>query len=250
MRVPPHKIGDLSRSTNNNIEHQDLEFLRDSIAPWLERIEQACNRSLLLPGEKGKFYIEFEIKGMMRGDTAARTAFYQAMFATAAYSPNMILESENDEPFDGGDEHFVPLNMVPVSKIDQMYQDDGELNPAGEPLQSIRRTNLRFFRDVTGRVVNRKAAERQKYAETAFLQPILSVIECIVGSVSKPMQLFAEAHAASIAALSGSWESEKCDEIAAFEVDRCIKEVISRVRTDETCIYGSGNGENPRVAGV
>jgi len=205
MRVPPHKIGDLSRSTNNNIEHQDLEFLRDSIAPWLERIEQSCNRSLLLPSEKGKFYIEFEIKGMMRGDTAARTEFYKAMFATAAYSPNMILESENDEPFDGGDEHFVPLNMVPVSKIDQMYQDNGELDPAGEPLQSIRRTNLRFFRDVTGRVVNRKPAERQKYAETAFLQPILGVIDCMLGSVSKPMQLFAEAHAASIAALGYPW---------------------------------------------
>jgi HK97 family phage portal protein len=228
FRVPPHKIGDLSRATFSNIEQQDLEFLRDCIAPTLERIEQASNRKLLLPSEKGRFYVEFEIKGMLRGDSAARTAWNLGMFNTGAYSPNMILESENEEPFEGGDEHFVPLNMVPVSKLGQMYKDDGELDPDGEPLQSIRKTNLRFFRDAAGRVLNRKAPERQKYAETAFLQPILGVIEGVVGSVSKPMQLFAEAHAASIAAVSSEWDSEKADEIALFEVDRCIKEVLAR----------------------
>ena len=36
--VPPHKIGDLSRSTNNNIEHQDLEWHRDGVTtPWCVR---------------------------------------------------------------------------------------------------------------------------------------------------------------------------------------------------------------------
>ena len=102
--MPPHKIGDLSRLTFSNIEQQDLEFLRDCVAPWLERIEQACNRRLLLPNEKGRFYIEFEIKGMLRGDTAARAAWYQSRFNTASMSPNDIRENENEEPVEGGDE--------------------------------------------------------------------------------------------------------------------------------------------------
>jgi HK97 family phage portal protein len=228
MRVPPHKIGDLSRSTNNNIEHQDLEFYSDSICPWLERIEQACNRRLLLPGEKGRVFIEFEIDGMMRGDTAAQTAHYQGMFNIGVYSENDIRLKKNLPPIDGGDRYYVPMNMVPIDKIDTVFTDSGDVSPDSEPLQRVRTTNLRFFRDVTGRVVNRKASERQKYAETAFLQPVLGVIECMVGVVSKPMQLFAEAHAASIAAVSSEWDAEKADEIAAFEVDRCIKEVIAR----------------------
>jgi HK97 family phage portal protein len=228
FRVPPHKIGDLSRATFSNIEQQDIEFLADCIAPWLERIEQSCNRKLLLPAEKGRFYVEFEIKGMLRGDSAARAVWNTAMFNCGAYSPNRILESENDEPYEGGDEHFVPLNMMPVSNLAKMYPEDPGIDPDGEPLQTIRRLNLRFFRDAAGRVVNRKPSDREKYAETAFLQPILGLIEAIVGNVSKGMKLFAEAHATSIASVSATWDAEKADEIAAFELNRCIKEIFSR----------------------
>ncbi|MBW5390508.1 phage portal protein, partial [Brachyspira hampsonii] len=39
FRVPPHLIGDLSRSTNNNIEHQSIEFVTHRIRPWCVRIE-------------------------------------------------------------------------------------------------------------------------------------------------------------------------------------------------------------------
>jgi len=228
FRVPPHKIGDLSRATFSNIEQQDLEFLRDCIAPWLERIEQACNRRLLLPAEKGRFYIEFEIKGMLRGDTAARSAWYHARFQTASMSPNDIRESENEEIVEGGDEFFVPMNMVPLSQIGKVHVGDPEIDPVGEPLQRVKSANLRFFRDVTGRVVNRKASERQKYAQTAFLQPILNVIQCLYGSISRAMGLFAQAHAAELGALSASWEAEKADEIADLELERCMKEVLAR----------------------
>jgi HK97 family phage portal protein len=227
FRVPPHKIGDLSRATFSNIEQQDLEFLRDCIAPQLERIEQAGNRRLLLPAEKGRLYIEFEIKGMMRGDSAARSTWYQARFNTASMSPNDIRESENEEPIEGGDEYFAPMNMVPVSMLAKMHAADGGNDP-GDPLARVRDANLRFFRDVTGRVVNRKPSDRQKYAQTAFLQPILNVIECVLGSVSTAMGLFAQAHAASIGALSADWDAEKADETAECELDRCIKEVLAR----------------------
>ena len=34
FRVPPHKIQDLQRSTNNNIEHQGIEFVTMTMRPW------------------------------------------------------------------------------------------------------------------------------------------------------------------------------------------------------------------------
>jgi phage portal protein BeeE len=30
-RMPPHKVGELERSTNNNIEHQALEYVTDCL---------------------------------------------------------------------------------------------------------------------------------------------------------------------------------------------------------------------------
>lgn len=111
-RMPPHKIGDLSRSTNNNIEQQDIEFLRDCIGPYLERIEQAMNRCLLLPREKGRYYIEHDTKAFMKGDSAARAAYYKSMFGTAAMSPNDIREAENEEPIKGGDIYYVASGFM------------------------------------------------------------------------------------------------------------------------------------------
>jgi len=229
FRVPPHKIGDLSRATFSNIEQQDLEFLRDCIAPWLERIEQSCNRKLLLPSEKGRFYIEFEIKGMLRGDSAARSAWYQARFNTASMSPNDIRDSENEEPVPGGDVYFAPMNMVPVDKLTTLHDDSGDDDTEGEPLQRIRAANLRFFRDAIGRVLNRKPTERQKYAETAFLQPVLNVIQCVQGSISKQMEFFAQTHTNSMAKRSVDWGPEMlADDMIGAEIDMLVEEVIAR----------------------
>lgn len=229
MRVPPHKIGDLSRATFSNIEQQDLEFLRDCIAPWLERIEQACNRGLLLPAEKGRFYVEFEIKGMLRGDSAARSAWYQARFATASMSPNDIRDSENEEPIEGGDVYFAPMNMVPVDKLLTLHDETGDTDTEGAPLQRLLRQNARFFRDAIGRVLHRKPADRQKYAQAAFLQPVLNLIECISGQVSKSMEFFAQSEAASMAERCVGWGEEMLDDaMVRGEVQRCMNAILER----------------------
>lgn len=44
LRVPPHKIGDLSRSTNNNIEAQDTAYNTETLGPWRARIEGEASR--------------------------------------------------------------------------------------------------------------------------------------------------------------------------------------------------------------
>lgn len=76
FRVPPHMIGDLERSTNNNIEHQSLEFVRNTLLPYLKMWEHELNRKLLFPGEKAKLFFRFNVEGMLRGDTKSRAEYY------------------------------------------------------------------------------------------------------------------------------------------------------------------------------
>src|SRR6202008_918350 len=45
--IPAHKVGDLGRSTNNNIEHQALEFVQDGGVPWLVNAEQEFSTQLI-----------------------------------------------------------------------------------------------------------------------------------------------------------------------------------------------------------
>ncbi len=117
FRVPPHLLQDLTRSTNNNIEHQSIDFVVHSVRPWLVRIEQAINSRLFKDSEKGKYFAEFVVDGLLRGDTASRWEAYAKAIQNGVYSPNDVLEFENKNPYKGGDKHFIQLNMQPVENV-------------------------------------------------------------------------------------------------------------------------------------
>ena len=95
FRVPPHLIGDLSRSTNNNIEHQSIEFVTHTIRPWCVRIERALNNFLLNIKEKGKYTIEFMLDGLLRGDTLTRQQSNQIKLNNGILTRNQWRQQEN-----------------------------------------------------------------------------------------------------------------------------------------------------------
>lgn len=133
LNLPPHLLKDLERATFTNIEHQGQEFVTYSMQPWLTRWEQRLNRSLLLPSQRSRYFTQFEVKGLLRGDSAARSAFYTAMFNMGAYSPNDILENEDEEPVEGGDQRFVQLNLAPLDKIAEMVSAQMKAKEAPPP---------------------------------------------------------------------------------------------------------------------
>lgn len=123
LRLPPHMLMDLTRATFSNIEAQGLELIVYSLMPWIVRWEKAMYRQLLTLEEKKKYRFKFNVMGLLRGDQAARSAFYQSMFNMGAFSPNDILELEDRNPIEGGDQRFVPRNnLAPLDKISEIVQ--------------------------------------------------------------------------------------------------------------------------------
>lgn len=126
FNLPPHKLKDLSRSSFNNIEQEQISFVIDSILPWLVRLEANYNTQLLTAGDRGlygqgRLYFKHNVEGLMRGDAAARAAFYREMWMIGGMSQNEIREKEDMDPDPNplADEKFVPLNMIPLSKIEE-----------------------------------------------------------------------------------------------------------------------------------
>ncbi len=117
-RVPPHLIGDLEHATFSNIEHQSISFAVHTIRPWLVRIEQAMNRALFSEKEKGRFYVQFNIDGLMRGDYKSRMEGYAIGRQNGWLSANDIRDLENMNPIpdeEGGNVYMVNGNMVPIT---------------------------------------------------------------------------------------------------------------------------------------
>lgn len=121
FKVPPHKIGHLLRSTNNNIEQQGLDFLQDCLLPWVVRIEHEFNHKLFLPEEREHFFCEHLVTAILRADMKARAEFYWKMRMMGAMSPDDIRELENMNPIgdDRGTVYVMPSNMMPLPTPEQ-----------------------------------------------------------------------------------------------------------------------------------
>jgi HK97 family phage portal protein len=121
FNLPPHKLKDLTKSSFSNIESEQISFVTESILPWLIRFEQNYDMQLLSDKEieQGHFF-KHNVEGLLRGDAKSRAEFYRTMWNIGAMSINDIREKEDFDPVEGGDEHFIPLNMVPLSKAGEM----------------------------------------------------------------------------------------------------------------------------------
>lgn len=127
--VPPHKVGDLERATFSNIEQQSLEWVRDSLRPWLVRWEQALLRDVL-PEGTNELFVEHLVEGLLRGDSTARKEFYSSMLNWGVLNPNEVRERENLNPRPGGDRYFAPGNVI-VQQADGTPPDPEQGNATG-----------------------------------------------------------------------------------------------------------------------
>jgi HK97 family phage portal protein len=117
LRLPPHKLYDLSKATFSNIEHQSIEAITDGIQPWAERIEAHINFDLDLtpPGT----YIEFNLDGRLRGDTTSRYAAHTSSVGGPWKAVNEARRAENLPPVEGGDVVLRPLAMTDTEHPDE-----------------------------------------------------------------------------------------------------------------------------------
>ena len=121
-RVPPHKIGILTRSTNNNIEHQGIEFVTDCMRPRAVRWERRINVDLIDPLELDgeEYFAEFLVDGLLRGDLKSRYDAYAIGRNWSWLCPNDVCRFENLNPIPpekGGDDYLRPLNMTPAGTL-------------------------------------------------------------------------------------------------------------------------------------
>jgi HK97 family phage portal protein len=117
-RVPLHLVQHLLRATNNNIEHQSLEFIIYTMLPWAKRIEENINLQLLTRDErKAGYFSEFKFDAFLRGDLASRYAAYASGRQWGFLSVNDIRRLENMNPIDNGNIYLQPLNMGEAGKI-------------------------------------------------------------------------------------------------------------------------------------
>ncbi len=155
FRYPVHKLSELDRSTNNNIEAENISYVTDTLMPWIVRMESQADVSLFDIEDIGRFYNKINVNGLLRGDQAARGAFYKLMWSMGAFSTNDLLGFEDMNHVEGGDARFIPMNMALLSEAikngNSAKQKGGGKNPSQRNLSN---SQFRLFQGIAKRFVS------------------------------------------------------------------------------------------------
>ena len=171
FNVPPHKLAELSNATFSNIEEQSLEYVIYSLIPWLSNIEAALRKAVFTVADRRDLVAEFRVDGLLRGDSVKRWTAYKSALSAGAMSINEVRRLENLNPVDNGDEHFVPMNMIP---LDQAVDPAVAPPPAPPGAPPDRSSSVQpWMEDLAGRVVRAEAraiGEAAKVSSVAVLE--------------------------------------------------------------------------------
>ena len=231
-RVPMHLLQSLERATNNNIEHQSLDYIRYCLRPVAVKTEQEINRKLLRP----PYFVEHDFNAFQRGDYASQVAGMMQLRLGGVYSANDCFKQLRQNPIPasaGGDIRIAPLNTIPLEQL--LSEAAGDAAPAdeepttdaagGEAITDVRRGRVvnvyrRLFRDAIGRIANRK----KKDAEAAYraLQPVIaSMAEAVMAmyyapdeEVKKNAETESSRIARDLAATCSEWRPDQAATLA------------------------------------
>lgn len=125
FRVPPTLAQNYERATFANAEQQDLVYVKYTMLPIITNIEQECTAKLFAEGNaqsQQPFYVKVNVNAFMRGDFKTRTEGYRTLWERGLITGNMVADLEDWNHFEGGDRRFIPMNMIPLDKVDEFIE--------------------------------------------------------------------------------------------------------------------------------
>lgn len=115
FRIPLHKLAVLAQAAKNNMEQENLKYAGDTLGPWITRIEDEIQFKLL--PVNSKFFVKFNRQELTMSDSKARAEYNFKMFQMGSINPNEIRESEDMNPYPGGDIYYIPQNTATIEEI-------------------------------------------------------------------------------------------------------------------------------------
>jgi HK97 family phage portal protein len=110
FRIPPHMIGELSRSTNNNITQQSQEYVNYTISGYTRRWKAKLRKTFDL--REGDIQVEYDLSELVRADIVARYNGYRVAIMSGFLKPNEARIDDGRDPDPEGNDLWKPINMA------------------------------------------------------------------------------------------------------------------------------------------
>lgn len=118
LRIPPHKVADMTGATFTNIEQQNIEYATDSLGPWVAKLEDEFTLKLLSQFEiESGVYSRGDLSEVLRGDSAAQINFMKTLAYIGGISPNEVRQKVGMNSYQGGNFKMIPSNMALIDDM-------------------------------------------------------------------------------------------------------------------------------------
>lgn len=174
--VPPSLVGLPSRAVSwagTGIEQQTLGFVTYNILAKLTAWKESISKYLIL--EPTRYYVDFVMDGLLRGDSTTRYNVYKVGMELGMFTPNDLLRFENRNPRTdpAGDEYvgsmgrsLSPAQVTQDAPATEDAPEDSppEDTPPAEDTPEDAAANV-FLIDAAARVVRKEIAAMNKAAK-------------------------------------------------------------------------------------
>ena len=111
--VPPHKLGDPTRTAFASLEQENQSYLQECLDNWLCTWEDECFDKLLSEEEKraDSHYFEFTRKALISMDATTESTVLHSDLNNGVRTLNEVRAINNLPPVKGGELLRIPLNM-------------------------------------------------------------------------------------------------------------------------------------------
>lgn len=132
FHVPLYKLGG-PIPIGNTIEQLNQGYYSDCLQSLIENFESSLDDGLALPKN---YYTEFDLRGLLRMDTAARFDSLNKAISGGWMAPNEARASENMKPIKGGDSPYLQeqnYSLMALDKRDAQADPFANKAPAQAP---------------------------------------------------------------------------------------------------------------------
>lgn len=101
--ISPILLGDLSKTSYSTLEQTQLQFLSQTLQPYITMLELEFTRKIFRPSQEGKFFVDWDEKALLRTDKTTVANYYVTLLQNGIMTANEIRKEMGLSEIEGGD---------------------------------------------------------------------------------------------------------------------------------------------------
>lgn len=127
FNMSPVLLGDLTKTSYNSLEQSQLQFVLNTLSPWVIMMEEEANTKLISYKDKRTFYIDIAEEDIVRSDKQSQVNYLSTLVDKGIISRNEARKQLGYAPVEGGDELIVAYTDINQNKISGDRQESEEI---------------------------------------------------------------------------------------------------------------------------